>query len=472
MTKKLIYAMMAAFAVFAAVSCGKEKPVETEDPELPAKSYLRSEYMDTYYYWNEQVNERNASLDPKKYTIEQFFDAMLYAKDRWSWMSTGEEYAQSETGQKVGTWGVVMSQPSGYYDDYTIHVAYIFPGSPFEKFGVTRGAALIAIGGQDIEDRKGSRFDSKKLEIYQTQYGMNSNTFTFRLVDGRDTTFTAERATSLSTRSYLAIKVFKPGDFPGLTEPVGYFNYRSFLYNFLDDIDNAMATFAQAGCKKLIIDLRYNGGGDSRASSLLASYLAPTEAVGKILQKMIHNKELSSQDKTVLFDKNDKHFNIDEIYFITGYGSASASEVVINGLKPFLGDKIHLVGQQTYGKPNGMYVLLYPGSNMDYQRFSDGDYSTLKYVFLPICFYNCNSLGDFIPDDGFVPNNEQSDDLYHDFGVEERCIKSCLTHIVSGVFLEEQHPIKSKSGVSAGALIDDPVRTDPHYGTFKVLLPR
>ena len=147
--------------------------------------------------------------------------------------------------------------------------------------------------------------------------------------------------------------------------------------------------------------------------------------------------------------------------------------MVMNGLKPYMKDKLYRVGQQTYGKPNGMYVLMYPGNSSDYKRYDNGDYSGLRFVFLPICFYNTNSLGEFIPDDGFVPDNEQPDDVYHDFGPEEACIKACLTHIVTGRFPEEKHPLSaSRSGVAAGARIVDPVRSNPHYGSYTVVRGR
>lgn len=469
MIKKLLYIGLAALALLATGACKKNTPIVFEDPDTETNRYLRSEYMDVYYYWNEEVMERNAAVNPASYPVEQFFDKMLYSKDRWSWMTTGEQYMASETGEMKGTWGVGLSQPSDYFGDFTVRVSYIYPGSPFEPFGVTRGAALVRIGGHDIEDRKGSPFDSEKLQIFQTEYAKSSNSFTFRLTDGRDTTFTATRAQSLSTRSYLAVRVIRPDEFEGLTEPVGYFNYESFKSNFIDDIDDAMAVFANAPCQKLIVDLRYNGGGDSRVSDRLMSFLAPKNAIGKPYVKRVHNKTLGSEDQTMVVGANEKRFDLKAIYFITGNGTASASEMVMNGLRPYM-KEVYRVGQKTYGKPNGMYVLMYPGSASDYKRYDNGDYSALQFVFLPICFYNCNSLGEFIPDNGFLPDNEQPDDLYHDFGPEEACIKSCLTHIVTGQFLEEQHPLTgSRSGTAAGALIDNPVRSDPHYGSYKVV---
>jgi len=453
-----------------AMGCPKVDPVDpaaeeearkiAADPQYTAKQYLRSEYMDIYYYWRDQVNARNAGYKAYDFAdIYDFFDALLYKDDRWSWMCDKQEYISDETGVISGTWGISLSQSVKYFRDYSLRVRYIYPGSPLEPFGITRGAMLTHINGKNVWDDKaegGSGFTGDKLDFFQEQYySAQTLKFTFRLVNGVDTTFTATRASSLSTNPGLITRVFQPGEFPGLTEPVGYFHYLAFKANFLDDIHDAMATFHAAGVKKLIIDLRYNGGGDSRASQLLVDYLAPKSAEGKPFVVRKHNSLVGgdmdmtgyvigsdkskyadgSKDAEAYWDKvYPNRINPEQLYFIVGPGSASASEMVMNGLRPYMGDKQQMVGDTTYGKPNGMYVLMYPGSDDDYAKYNSGDYSKLQWVFLPICFFNVNSNGQSIPWDGFVPDRHTPDDLYHDFGVEEDNIKACLTHLVTGSY--------------------------------------
>ena len=169
-------------------------------------------------------------------------------------------------------------------------------------------------------------------------------------------------AAELNTRTSLITKIFQPGDFPGLSEPVGYFLYMAFKANFLDDIAQAMTYFRDNGVHKLIMDLRYNGGGDTRASDTLMTYLAPRSAVGKPYVTRHHNSYLASLDEsftdennTVPVGGNAAALDLDRIYFITGSGTASASEMVINGLRPYMGDKLQMVGDTTYGKPNGKF---------------------------------------------------------------------------------------------------------------------
>ena len=423
-----------------------DDPVDEEaekiknDPDYAAKSFLRQQYMDIYYYWRKDVMAHNATLKPYEYDIYDFFDAMLYKDDRWSWMCDKEYYIADETGVISGTWGVNLGQAIEYYHDYGLRVRYIYPGSPLEPFGVTRGATLIKIDGKNVEDDE-TGFTQEKLDIYRNEFFKSPQTLTFRLVDGRDTTFTASMLSQLATRTSLITRIIQPEDFPGLDAPVGYFHYLAFKANFLDDITEAMRTFHDAGIRNLIVDLRYNGGGDSRASQLLIDCLAPSSAVGKAYVIRKHNDYLptldpsfSDAENTQTIAANANSLELDHIYFITGAGTASASEMVMNGLKPYMREKMQMVGDTTYGKPNGMYVLMYPGSNDDYKAYTQGNYDKLQWVFLPISFFNQNSEGETIPWDGFVPDNYRPDDLFHDFGVEESDINACLTHLVSGTW--------------------------------------
>ena len=233
-------------------------------------------------------------------------------------------------------------------------------------------------------------------------------------------------------------------------------------------------------------------------------YLAPDAALGKPYVIRKHNDYLASLDdyfsdenntsKVIGSVKNDYVNEVssqeeqrsraaywekvfpnrvapERFYFITGPGTASASEMVMNGLRPYVGDRLQMVGDTTYGKPNGMYVLMYPGMNSDYKAYNSGDFTNLKWVFLPICFFNQNSLGESIPWDGFIPSNTRPDDLFHDFGVEEDEIAACLTHIVSGTYppisRSPRRGVSTKAGGRQGYRID--LEEDsPRYGLYLV----
>lgn len=207
-------------------------------------------------------------------------------------------------------------------------------------------------------------------------------------------------------------------------------------------------------------------GGDIRPMSLLANYLAPISAEGDVLTKKKHNDKKSNLDKNdVVIKRMDNALDLSRIFVITGQGSASASEILINGLKPFFGkgNVIH-VGDTTYGKPTGMYAFPYP------EGLKDNYYSVSDYVFLPICFYTVNRDGEGDFEDGIVPSHYRSDDLYNDWGVEEDLIKACLTYITEGVFPElPKVKISQMRSQSERFKIYNPEDT-PRYGLYIDLL--
>lgn len=459
-------------------SCQKEEietnqteQVDPKEEELKKnlatnRFYMKKYYEEyfPYYFWYDDVYNRVSKLKYESYsTINEYFHATLFKDDRWSWMMTGQEYLESETGEETGTYGVSLGQALEYYNDYNIRVRYIYPGSPFEQYGVKRGWALTHLDSVPVMDYVANG------RFYKALYKDNQ-LFTFRDTEGNSHTFRTSPAKTLATRSSLKTQVFQPGEYPGLTEPVGYFLYMSFKAGFLSDIDSAFAVFKDAGVKKVILDLRYNGGGDGRASNLLVSYLAPDSADNKVYRRTIHNRELTFLNSNDTIHRKPNSLDLDDLYVICGDGSASASEVTINGLNPYL--NVHLVGDTTYGKPNGMYVLFYPGTDEDYDRYNAGDFSKLKLVYLPIAFFSKNSEFESIPYNGFIPDNYRPDDLRHDFGVEEDNIKACLEKIVSGNYpaMPEHYLIRTRvEGENQKLVLPDDITSNPLYG--QTLLP-
>ena len=463
-------------AAFIITGCEKEEKIELveQEKEQPqqdktqdsiaqvekalskAKKYFLNNCF-PYYYWHDEMDSTVKSLNQSDYkNIYDLFEATLYPRDRWSWMADGSYYAQSETGEYQGTWGASLMQQIEYYDDYDIRVAYVYPGSPFDLSGVKRGWILTEVAGRPVMERL-------RDGSFYTEFYKSPQTFTFVENDSIPHTFTTSLA-SIETRSSLMSKVFTSDDFPGLTEPVGYFLYMSFKADdFLNDIHEAMALFKSKNVHKLILDLRYNGGGDSRASKLMMDYLAPKSANHKPYVHRSHNKQHADEDVIDSISRLPGSLDLNAIYVIGSDGTASASELVINGLRPYI--DLTLVGDTTYGKPNGMYVFLYPSNPANMIKYNAGDYRTLEYVFLPICFFNKNGVGEIIPEDGFIPDNYRPDDLKHDFGVEEDNIKACLTKIVTGEFPDLPAPrVRVSTRAANSNAVLRTAKDNPFYG--------
>lgn len=464
-----LLAIVLAFTAFFA--CDRVKPAESEEREAHEKAlkFLRDDVMKIYYYWNTSVPDLSYSYETDMY---DYFDALLAKKDRWSWMTDGPSYVADNEGTVTLTYGASIAQPIEYYDDYSVCVRYVYPGSPFDKAGVKRGWIITHIDGVETMDLI---IADKFVDLFFYPSTSAAHTFTFTTPEGAVVKKEITATASLSTRPGLMKKIFTEEDYPGLPEPVGYFHYLAFKAekdvagkSMLDDIVEAMEYFADNNVKKLIMDIRYNGGGDARASDTLVSYLAPSSCDGEVYVRRYCNSQLGKyfNESTKVHAATAKKPEFDRLYFITGSGSASASEVVLNGLKP-LADVQH-VGDTTYGKPNGMFVFLYPN---DVKAYNYDDYSQLEWVFLPICFYNLNGNKEYIPDDGMIPDNYRPDDLYHDFDPSEDNISACLYHVTHGTYpeLPETKALPKTRSVAKGvkAAITDEERS-PLWGTFTV----
>lgn len=400
-----------------------------------AMKYIQG-MMSEIYYWNETA----PYPDYLNYDdIYKFFEASLVKQDRWSWMTDGETYTAGETGVYT-SYGVSLGQAVEYYKDYTVYVRYVYKDSPFDKAGVTRGWAIEKINGVAVTTLVTNG-------TFNTEFNKDGNTFTFKDTHGNEKEIKINKSTIQAT-SVLISKVFDKADYSWLDQPVGYINYLTFNQNMLDEVKAAVAKVKQSGAKHLILDLRYNGGGSLKASALLASLIANKECDGKVLVKTKHNSKYSSWDNkdgaTSKIERTSESLDLDDIYVISGKGTASASEIIINGLKPLM--NIIQVGQTTYGKPNGMYVLQYPEKA-----------KMPNYVFLPICFYSVNSLGQGDYDNGLPPDNYRADLPNTDWNNDE-IVVACLKKIANGSFPDL--PKVSAAAVDVRADANAVIQTD------------
>ncbi len=157
-----------------------------------------------------------------------------------------------------------------------------------------------------------------------------------------------------------------------------------------------MEYFQSQGINELIIDLRYNGGGSVAVAEQISNYLIQSSNTNKLMYTNKLNSIKTSQNSSKNFSKIGS-LNLSRVIFITSRGSASASELVINNLDPYL--DLVLIGDNTFGKPVGSFPL------SSYNR-------TLKdnnVELVPITFATANSEGKAEYFDGFPANFEVGD---------------------------------------------------------------
>lgn len=185
------------------------------------------------------------------------------------------------------------------------------------------------------------------------------------------------------------------------------------IYNNFSRIFNG---YASNGINDLIVDLRYNGGGYVNVQQKMANYLAPAAANGQVMMQYRFNDKYTRENQTINFSKTGS-LNLPRIVFIVSNNTASASELIINNLKPFM--EVVLVGpSRTYGKPVGYFPIPL------------GD----QYIF-PVSFRTVNNKGEGSYFGGFQLNNQVADGLDKDWGdPAESTLASALKYLTTGAF--------------------------------------
>jgi hypothetical protein len=136
---------------------------------------------------------------------------------------------------------------------------------------------------------------------------------------------------------------------------VGYIVFRNFVEPSVAALDESFTALRTAGATELVLDLRYNGGGLVSVAQHLASLIGGEKMSGKVLAEYVHNDRHRELNRQLRFESKPNALNLTRLVVITTQASASASELIINGLRPYM--PVIVIGDRTYGKPVGQYGL-------------------------------------------------------------------------------------------------------------------
>ena len=137
---------------------------------------------------------------------------------------------------------------------------------------------------------------------------------------------------------------------------VGYFEFSQFISTANPDFVEIFSAFSAAGVNDLIIDLRYNGGGLVSTAELLGDYLGYSIAPGLLFSSTEFNADRAAQNNyQEFFEFIDASISLSSLVVIASRGTASASELVTNGMIPHV--NVAIVGDDTFGKPVGQIGL-------------------------------------------------------------------------------------------------------------------
>jgi C-terminal processing protease CtpA/Prc len=377
--------------LFFGISCSKEEvipEIEMEEIAESSKTYIYDIFKD-WYFWVDEVPE----LDPNSYsTNESLVDALMYDElDRWSFVtSLGAYKALFELAQTKG-FGVGMAVTP----DQKLMVRFTYKQSPMGLAGVDRGWEFIRINDvalQNIPDL-GAAFDTDS-EVK----------FTFVTTES-DTVSHSMTRTDYQMNTMLHRSVLEAGG-----KKAGYLVFESFLAPSEAELNEAFTYFQAEEIDELIVDLRYNGGGSLGIAFLLEELVGGSDIERKLLGRIIYNKNHTDDNIDFGTEGNDLSVDVNRLFFITTGASASASEMVINGMFPF--KEVVTIGTPTAGKPVGMSV------------FESEEYDI---ALAPVTFklLNASDQGDYFA--GIPADFEVVDDIYRGWGnPEEACLKAAL----------------------------------------------
>jgi carboxyl-terminal processing protease len=287
-----------------------------------------------------------------------------------------------------------------------IRVLQVYDSSPASEIGLARGDRITTVNGQSVSSMVtagtiGNAFGAADIGVVST---IEWETLAGERRNGR----MVKRLVTIPTVSLTRV-VEVDG------RRVGYLFFRNFVQPSTAALNDAFAALKTAGVNELVLDLRYNGGGLVDVAVHLASLIGGSRTNGQVMLNYVHNDKIGPQlNKTTRFTNPDNSLGLQRLFAITTRGSASASELVINSLRPFI--PVVIIGDTTYGKPVGQYGL----------RFCDK-------VLYPVAFSirNANMQGDFF--DGLPADCAAGDDYLHQLGdTAEASFAEALTYIRTG----------------------------------------
>jgi C-terminal processing protease CtpA/Prc len=363
--------------------------------------------MDALYYWNTLMPvQKDRTISPSDY-----FKSLLYtAEDHFSYIAPDYTELMGELNgvQKEAGYDFTLGLISK--DSVAGVVNYIKPNSPASLTALKRGDIFLTVNGKQL-----------MTDNYGELINEMSAPHTLGIYRGSATSL---QSISLSVTEYKENPVFLDSIYQISGKKIAYLIYNFFAsdngdnsYSYLKELNNIFGKFKQANVNELVLDLRYDGGGDAEVATALGSMISGkgssdlfyTEQYNSIVDNELKKKGGADYNKTffnnnlILRDANGKIIDqsipvnkltgLSRLYVLTSQNTASASELIINGLKPYM--NVILVGEQTYGKNVGMWFIY----ETDPQKQKDNHWGMLPIVFK---LYNSQNSSDYSK--GFVPN--------------------------------------------------------------------
>ena len=388
----------AILLIVVAISCKKDDTIDAKT--LKVNTFITAT-MQQFYLWEDKM-PTNIDYKQERDPID-YFDKLLYkAEDKWSIITDDYEGLMGSLQGQETTYGYSLAFSFKFPNDTKNVVAvvqYVYPNSAAALANLKRGDLLLEINGKTLT------VDNYLQLLYSNSCTITLGTKTSgSFIPNGTVTMTA----SMTTLDPVVIN--KVIDYEG--EKIGYLFYTQYIDRYTT-LNNALLNFKAQNIDYLVLDLRYNPGGYVKAARHLCSALAPATDVAQ--EKVLITKHWSNPMKQYwqiynpggdedafedLFDpalvSNDINMNLSKLYVLTSGRTASASELTICGLQPYM--DVILVGETTVGK----YVASMPLQPNVWTTWAN-DREINNWAIMPIVYAYANADGLTNFKNGFTP---------------------------------------------------------------------
>ncbi len=409
---------------FILTSCHKDQDDVIEEISYDEINDFIWKGLNYWYYWQPQVVDlSDAKLnDLNSYysylnnyaTPEDLFNALIYdQKDDFSWYIEDVEEQLKQFAGTSKAYGIRLgknlfqTQAGG---DVYIYIAYIVPNSPAEAAGLKRGDVIYKVDGTIM--------NADNYAVINNLFNNDSITLGVgRFENGGFNPYPEEF--NITRIEFAATPIQHYSVIESGGKNIGYLVYNGFKYPYHKELNDVFTYFKANNVDELILDLRYNGGGTIITAAFLASMIdgsVPQLSATNYFADLRYNSKRNAEegstypffDEVYLYDFNGSYIeknpmtrltSLSRLYVLTSESTASASEMIINGLRPFM--PVTTIGGTTVGKNEGSITVVdSPGEYNDVDNRNPNHTIGMQ----PIVFQIFNKNGENDYDNGFIPS--------------------------------------------------------------------
>lgn len=425
--KKLFY----VFFIGVLLSCNNDDDgiLKTDDNPQPTAGDVQVQdfmwqAMNLWYFWQQDVpdladdrfatNQEYTEFLEATPNPESFLESILFSEDRFTfWNEDYETLVNNLSGISKSNgleFGLRVYGSSG--ENVLGYVRYVSPNSDAATKPIERGDLFTRVDGQLLT-----------LDNYIGLLFGENDTYTLTLAELQDNTLveTGEEVSLTKEENFAEDPILVANTLDVEGTKVAYLMYNRFTSDFNNQLNDAFGQFIADGATELVLDFRYNPGGSVNSSRLLASMVYGTNTNDLYIRQRWNDKlqeafagSLEDYFASTVNGSPLNSMNLSKVYVLTTNRTASASELVINGLEPYV-DIVH-IGETTRGK-NEFSITLVDDPDRDGAPFvyTESRESEINpensWGLQPLVGRNENANGFSDYTSGLVPDIELEEDL-------------------------------------------------------------